>query len=138
MSLIMGLQRPAVGGIPLSSPPMIAVVDDDIAIRDSLDSLMRAQGFLVAVYSSANDFLTGADFSNTDYLITDVQMPEMGGIELHEHLMALDIHIPTIFMTAFPSDSIRKRAMTGAAVCFLAKPFTAQALIDCLNLSISD
>lgn len=122
----------------MSSTPMIAVVDDDIAIRDSLDSLVRAQGFLVAVYSSAQDFLTAADFSKTDFLITDVQMPEMGGIELHEHMMALGIHIPTIFMTAFPSDSIRKLAMTGAAICFLGKPFTAQALIDCLNLPKSD
>lgn len=120
----------------LSSPPMIAVVDDDDAVRASIDSLVRSLGFLVRGFSSAEDFLNSADLGDAACLITDVQMPKMSGVELHEHLMAQGMNIPTIFITAFPEDSVRKRAMIGSAVGFLAKPFQAQTLIDCLELTL--
>lgn len=116
---------------------MIAVVDDDNAVRASLDSLIRSLGFLVCLFSSAEDFLTSGDLASTDCLITDVQMPHMSGVELHEHLGTQGIQIPTIFITAFPEESVRQRAMTGSAVGFLAKPFQAQALIDCLESTLA-
>lgn len=112
---------------------MIAVVDDDNAVRASIDSLVRSLGFLVCVFPSAEDFLASVDVDNADCLITDVQMPTMSGVELHEQLTAKGIQIPTIFITAFPEESVRKRAMTGSAICFLSKPFQAQTLIDCLE-----
>lgn len=115
---------------------MIAVVDDDNAVRASIDSLVRSLGFLVNVFSSAEDFLRSDYVRNADCLITDVQMPKMSGVELHEHLTTQGIHIPTIFITAFPEETVRKRAMTGAAVCFLAKPFQVQTLIDCLESTL--
>jgi FixJ family two-component response regulator len=121
----------------LSNPPMIAVVDDDNAVRASIDSLVRSLGFAVRVFPSAEEFLESSDFGEATCLITDVQMPKMSGVELHEHLTAHGIRIPTIFITAFPEDSVRKRAMTGSAVCFLAKPFQAQTLIDCLELTLT-
>jgi FixJ family two-component response regulator len=112
---------------------MIAVVDDDNAVRASIDSLVRSLGFLVCAFPSAEDFLESVEFGSADCLITDVQMPTMSGVELHEHLTAKGIQIPTIFITAFPEESVRKRAMTGSAICFLSKPFQAQTLIDCLE-----
>lgn len=115
---------------------MIAVVDDDNAVRASIDSLVRSLGFRVAVFASAEEFLGSTDVRKADCLITDVQMPQMSGVELHEHLTAQGIHIPTIFITAFPEETVRKRAMTGSAVCFLAKPFQAQTLIDCLESTL--
>lgn len=115
---------------------MIAVVDDDNAVRASIDSLVRSLGFRVAVFASAEEFLGSIDVRKADCLITDVQMPQMSGVELHEHLTAQGIHIPTIFITAFPEETVRKRAMTGSAVCFLAKPFQAQTLIDCLESTL--
>jgi len=115
---------------------MIAVVDDDNAVRASIDSLVRSLGFRVAVFASAEEFLASTDVRKADCLITDVQMPQMSGVELHEHLTAQGIHIPTIFITAFPEETVRKRAMTGSAVCFLAKPFQAQTLIDCLESTL--
>ncbi|MFK3799651.1 response regulator transcription factor [Pseudomonas sp. NPDC088444] len=121
----------------MSSSPLIAVVDDDNAVRASIDSLVRSLGFLVCIFSSAEAFLASPDMSRTDCLITDVQMPNMSGVELHEHLTAQGIHIPTIFITAFPEETVRKRAMTGSAICFLAKPFQAQALIDCLESTLT-
>jgi FixJ family two-component response regulator len=115
---------------------MIAVVDDDTAVRTSIDSLVRSLGFLVCVFPSAEEFLESAEFGNADCLITDVQMPSISGVELHEHLTAKGLQIPTIFITAFPEESVRKRGMTGSAICFLVKPFEAQTLIDCLESTL--
>lgn len=121
----------------MSSSSLVAVVDDDAAVRDSLDSLIRSLGFQVAVFSSAEEFLGAAELNNVGCLITDVQMPNMSGVELHEYLTAKNIHIPTLFITAFPEETVRKRAMTGSALCFLAKPFPAHVLIDHLSRALS-
>ncbi|MFJ3526090.1 response regulator transcription factor [Pseudomonas sp. NPDC090203] len=121
----------------MPSPPMIAVVDDDNAVRASLDSLIRSLGFVVSLFSSAEDFLASGQLATTDCLITDVQMPHMSGVELHEYLGTQGIRIPTIFITAFSEESVRRRAMSGSAVCFLAKPFQAQALIDCIESTLA-
>jgi len=117
--------------------PLIAVVDDDTAVRASIDSLIRSLGFVACLFASAEEFLLSEDRNYADCLITDVQMPNMSGVELHEHLTAHGYSIPTIFITAFPEDVIRKRAMTGSAVCFLGKPFRGQALIECIESTLS-
>jgi FixJ family two-component response regulator len=132
--MISGLQSKV---LRLSKSSRVAVVDDDAAVRASLDSLVRSLGYPVAVFSSAEDFLSSADVNNVDCLITDVQMPTMSGVELHEYLMAKKIHIPTLFITAFPEETVRKRALIGSAVCFLAKPFQAHVLIDYLNQTLN-
>jgi FixJ family two-component response regulator len=117
----------------LSKIPVIAVVDDDTAVRAGIDSLIRSLGFMVCLFASAEEFLDSDCLGKADCLITDVQMPQMSGLQLHEHLTAQGMQIPTIFITAFPEESIRRRAMTGSAVGFLAKPFVAQLLIDCIE-----
>jgi FixJ family two-component response regulator len=121
----------------LFSPPLIAVIDDDNAVRTSIDSLVRSLGFLACLFACAEDFLKSAQLPSVACLITDVHMPAMSGVELHEYLNGQGIHIPTIFITAFPEEAVRKRAMTGSAVSFLAKPFQAQALIDCIESSLA-
>ena len=117
----------------MSKIPVIAVVDDDTAVRAGIDSLIRSLGFMVCLFASAEEFLDSDCLGKADCLITDVQMPQMSGLQLHEHLTAQGMQIPTIFITAFPEESIRRRAMTGSAVGFLAKPFVAQVLIDCIE-----
>ncbi|MNU39769.1 response regulator transcription factor [Pseudomonas fluorescens] len=116
---------------------MIAVVDDDHAVRASIDSLIRSMGFDAVLFCSAQEFLESPERDAIVCLITDVQMPSMSGIELHEWLMGLGIRIPTIFITAFPEEIVRKRAMTGSAVGFLAKPFQGKMLIDCLETALA-
>lgn len=117
--------------------PLIAVVDDDTAVRASIDSLVRSLGFIACLFASAEEFLCSEDRNHADCLITDVQMPSMSGVELHEQLTAQGYRIPTIFITAFPENAIRKRAMTGSAVCFLGKPFQGQVLIDCIESTLT-
>lgn len=121
----------------LSKLPVIAVVDDDTAVRTGIDSLIRSLGWRACLFASAMAFLDSDCLNQADCLITDVQMPEMSGLQLHEQLTARGFAIPTLFITAFPEDSIRRRAMTGSAVGFLAKPFSAQALIDCLESALA-
>jgi FixJ family two-component response regulator len=101
-----------------------------MAVRTGIDSLVRSLGFIACLFASAEEFLASACLNDADCLITDVQMPRMSGLELHEHLTREGIRIPTIFITAFPEKSVRQRAMTGSAVGFLSKPFTAQRVID--------
>jgi FixJ family two-component response regulator len=115
----------------------IAVVDDDSAVRASIDSLIRSLGFTTVSFGSAEEFLESPDRDATACLITDVQMPTMSGIELHERLMEQGIRIPTIFITAFAQDTVRNRAMTGSAVGFLTKPFPGKTLIDCLEAALA-
>lgn len=121
----------------MSKIPVIAVVDDDTAVRTGIDSLIRSLGFMVCLFGSAEEFLDSECLGKADCLITDVQMPQMSGVQLHEHLTALGMRIPTIFITAFPEERIRRRAMTGSAVGFLAKPFVAQVLIDCVESTLA-
>ena len=121
----------------LSKLPVIAVVDDDTAVRTGIDSLIRSLGWRACLFASAMAFLDSDCLNQADCLITDVQMPQMSGLQLHEQLTARGFTIPTLFITAFPEDSIRRRAMTGSAVGFLAKPFSAQALIDCLESALA-
>ncbi len=120
----------------MSKVPVIAVVDDDMAVRTGIDSLIRSLGLMVYLFASAEEFLDSDCLLKADCLITDVQMTQMSGLQLHEHLMARGMLIPTIFITAFAEDSIRRRAMTGSAVGLLAKPFVAQVLIDCIESTL--
>jgi FixJ family two-component response regulator len=69
-------------------------------------------------------------------VIADVQMPVMSGLELLTMMRAQGYYVPFIFITAFPDESIRDRALKAGAICFLAKPFAAPTLISCLNTAL--
>ena len=116
--------------------PVIAVVDDDTAVRTGIDSLIRSLGFVACLFASAEEFLISSCLKEADCLITDVQMRGMSGVELHERLNGQGVYIPTIFITTFPEESVRRRAMTGSAVGFLSKPFNAKVLIDCIESTL--
>ncbi|MBB4367406.1 FixJ family two-component response regulator [Bradyrhizobium sp. cir1] len=70
-------------------------------------------------------------------MITDVQMSAMSGVELLTHIRGLGRITPFIFMTAFPDEAVRDRALKAGAICFLAKPFSTRALIECLETALS-
>ena len=113
----------------MSEVPMIAIIDDDESVRLATESLVRSFGFKTAVFASAEAFLTSSSLPDTDCLITDVQMPDMSGIELFEALRARGTTLPVIFMTAFPEERIRRRAQEAGAIGFLAKPFDGDTMM---------
>ena len=102
-------------------------------MRDALDVLMRSLGFSVQVFSSAESFLKSQRVSRTACLIADVQMPGMTGPDLHQHLVSAGTPIPTIFITAFPDERVRKRALRAGVLGYLTKPFTEDELMSCLR-----
>jgi FixJ family two-component response regulator len=109
--------------------PLISIVDDDESVREAVGGLLRALGFDAEGFASGEDFLCSGRAVKTACVITDVHMPVMSGLELQARV-ARDGHgIPFIFITAFPNDQIRARAMIGGAVCFLNKPFTEAELL---------
>jgi FixJ family two-component response regulator len=77
--------------------------------------------------------LQSADLDDTACLITDVRMPGMSGIELQQQLVDQGRHIPIVFITAFPEEHSRIRALAAGAAAFLTKPFDGATLINCLR-----
>jgi FixJ family two-component response regulator len=116
---------------------MISIVDDDQAVREATKGLIRSLGYAAATFASADEFLGSERVSDTSCLITDLHMPGLSGIELQARLIADGHRMPVIFITAFPEDSVRTRAMNAGAVCFMSKPFTDDHLIGCLNKALN-
>lgn len=111
----------------------ISIVDDDRSCRMALSSLVRSLGYEPCLFSSAEAFLASTDLDSTDCLISDVHMPGIDGLELQRMLVSSGRSIPVIFITAYPKESVRKRALVAGAICFLEKPYNAQTLIDCIQ-----
>jgi FixJ family two-component response regulator len=117
--------------------PVISVVDDDASIRAAADSLLRSRGYSVGTFASAAEFLASRQLDETSCVITDVRMPDMSGVELQTALRNQGCSTPFIFITAFPAESARQRALHDGAVCFLSKPFDAPTLIRCVEEALA-
>jgi FixJ family two-component response regulator len=108
-----------------------------MAVRVATENLVKSLGFDVFTFASAQEFLQSHREAETACLISDVQMPNMTGVELQADLANRGFRIPTIFMTAFPDESVRRRAMAAGAVGFLHKPFNGKTLIQFIHDAIS-
>jgi FixJ family two-component response regulator len=120
----------------LSTISVISVIDDDASVRTATTNLLSSHGYLVDTFASAEAFLQSARLSDSSCIIADVQMPAMSGLDLLTHMRARGYAAPFIFITAFPEDSIRARALKAGAIGFLAKPFAGPALISCLKAAL--
>jgi FixJ family two-component response regulator len=116
----------------LSTFSAISVIDDDASVRAATNNLLRSHGYTVHTFASAEEFLRSAHLTDTSCVIADVQMSAMDGLELLTMMRAQGYRVPFIFITAFPDESIRARALKAGAIGFLAKPFAGPTLINCL------
>jgi FixJ family two-component response regulator len=108
---------------------LIAIVDDDEAMQDSLRDLMEAAGLAAQCFGSAEEFLESDLSGHTACLILDIRMPKMSGLQLQARLKEEGCDIPIIFITAHGDARMRIRAMREGAVEFLAKPFDHHLLL---------
>jgi len=116
---------------------VISIVDDDRFAREAIGELVRSLGYRTAVFPSAEQFLESGRIGETACLITDLQMPGMSGLDLQNRLRDEGFLTPVIFVSAFPEERYRTRALDAGAVAFLSKPFEEQSLVACINAALS-
>src|SRR6478736_1103688 len=115
---------------------LVAIVDDDESVRESLPDLLRQFGFAAEPFSSAEAFLASDVVSETSCLLLDVAMPGMSGPELQQELIRRRRDIPIVFITAGGDESVRPRLIAEGAVECLFKPFSETALLEALNAAL--
>jgi FixJ family two-component response regulator len=115
---------------------IVFVVDDDAAVRDSLDSLIRSVGLRVEAFSSGREFLRRERPEGPACLVLDVRLPDRSGLEIQHALAARDRSIPIIFITGHGDIPMSVRAMKAGAVEFLTKPFCDQDLLDAVRAAL--
>lgn len=123
---------------PLAKTKLVAVVDDDELVRMGLQKLLKAVGFKVATFDSAEDFLASSQLPDVACLIADIRMPGMSGLELQAKLKAERYAVPIIFITAHGDSKLRMQTMLEGAVEFLTKPFDDRVLLDTVRAALTD
>ena len=113
----------------MSGNPVVFVVDDDPAVRDSIAMLVRAEGLAARTFESARSFLDGWEHSEESCVIIDLRLPDLNGLELQERLAATADAPPVIFLTGFGTVPSAVRALKAGAMDFLEKPFEPGALL---------
>jgi FixJ family two-component response regulator len=109
---------------------VIAIVDDDEAVRIALEGLLKSAGLTARAFDSAETFMESGQQFQTGCLIADIRMPGMSGLELQAKLNAEQCRIPIVFITAHGDAQMRMQALRAGAVEFLAKPFNDEVLLE--------
>ena len=121
----------------MSTLPLISIVDDDDALKRSLENLIRSVGWRAQGFASAEAFLSSPRVEEPACLILDVRMSGISGLELQRRLAAANSQIPIIFITAHVDDGVRAQALQdGGVVAFLYKPFREEELLDAINAAL--
>jgi FixJ family two-component response regulator len=115
---------------------LVAIVDDDEVVRSSVKDVLDHAGFSTAAFPSAESFLQSDRLTNVACLVTDLSMPGMTGLELHQQLLAANHAIPAILMTGCAEDEVRREALQSRVAAYLAKPFHTRELLACIRSAI--
>jgi FixJ family two-component response regulator len=116
---------------------LIAVVDDDVSLREALTGLLSAYGYSIDAYSSGYDLLASDGLADYALFILDVQMPGIDGLELQAEILKAGVGAPIIFLTSDQDPEIRGRALAMGAAAFLGKPFHGAELLANLDGALS-
>jgi len=115
---------------------VVFVVDDDAAMRRSLESLLRSVGLRVELFPSPQEFLRCTPPNSPACLLLDVRLPGLSGLDLQRQMPAANLDIPIVFITAHGDIPMTVQAMKGGAVEFLTKPFRDQDVLDAVHLGL--
>ena len=117
--------------------PIVFVVDDDISVRESLEMLVRFEGWLPVTFASARDFLSHPRPVVPTCLVLDVNLPDLSGLDLQNQVADDRADMPIIFITGFGDVPMTVRAMKAGAVEFLTKPFSDEVLVNAIGGAIA-
>lgn len=117
---------------------LIAAIDDDFRVRESIQSLLESAGYIPVLFATADEFLGARLLDRVACVITDVWMPGTDGIRLQRHIKAQHPLLPVIFISAHVSHEVRQAALLGGAVEFLYKPFDAAELLNAIQMALSE
>src|SRR5438309_9344276 len=118
-----------------SAPPIVFVVDDDVSVRESLELLIRNEGWQAEMFQSAQEFLAYPRIIAPSCLVLDVTLPDLSGLDLQKRIIDRT-DMPIIFITGYGDVPLTVQAMKAGAVGFLSKPFSADVLVDAIRNAI--
>jgi len=116
--------------------PTVFVVDDDISVRESLETLIRKQGWHPETFTSAQEFLTRPGLLVPSCLVLDFALPGLNGLELQQRMAVERPYMPIIFITGYGDIPMTVQAMKAGAVEFLTKPFSNESLLRAIRSAI--
>jgi len=116
---------------------LIAVIDDDAAVRTALRRLLLSAGFQVDEYADGAAFLEALPARDPSCVVLDLHLPVLTGFEVQERLAAQSAHLPVILITGHDSDATRDRALAIGASAYLRKPVDGQVLFDAIAVATS-
>jgi FixJ family two-component response regulator len=119
-----------------NSAPVVFIVDDDISVRESLEALLRHEGWQTEVFESAQDFLARPKPLAPSCLILDVNLPDLNGLDLQPRMKVERGEMPIIFLTGHGDIPMSVRAMKEGAAEFLTKPFDDEVLLAAVRGAI--
>jgi FixJ family two-component response regulator len=119
-----------------SIPSLVAVVDDDESVRESLPDLLGELGFAARAFNSGEAFLASECVQQTECLILDIAMPGMSGFDVQRELKARRQQIPIVFITAHRDETTRPGVLGDGAVACLLKPFSDTALLQAIRTAL--
>jgi FixJ family two-component response regulator len=117
--------------------PVVYVVDDDVSVREALEMMIRAAGWQVRTFTSAEAFLSHPDIVAPSCLILDVNLPDLNGLELQKRIAVDHAGMPIIFLTGYGDVPMTVRAMKAGAVEFLTKPFDDDVLLEAIQQALA-
>lgn len=116
--------------------PTVFVVDDDVSVREALESLVRVAGWEPRTFASAEEFLRCPPVSGPSCLVLDVSLPDLNGLDLQALIAGDRVDMPIIFITGHADIPMTVRAMKAGAAEFLTKPFSDEVLLDAVGAAI--
>ena len=117
---------------------IVAAVDDDRRVRESIESLMESAGYAPVMFSSAEEFLRSESLAEASCVVTDVRMPGMDGFEVQRRIRLERPRLPVILISGRYSAETRERALKEGAVEFLCKPFDALGLLEIIHTALTN
>lgn len=120
----------------MAPSPQVYIIDDDPAVRDSLAAMLEIHGFEVATYGTAQAFLEETESGIGGCVVSDVQMPEMNGLQLLRAVRARNGHVPVLMVTARGGRAMADEAMTLGARAIIDKPFAPHGFVQAVRSAL--